>query len=1072
MSSLTVYKASAGSGKTFKLTEEFLRLLFKNPANYKRILAVTFTNKATEEMKMRIINELNKIAKGRNSAYLSLFLKEFAISRSKLQIMASVILNNLLHDYSKFSVYTIDSFFQNVTRAFAKEIGLFSGYTIELDNDIILEEAVDDLLANVESNQDLKTWLTDFIKSKINEGKSWNIKNEIVSLGKQVFNEEYRVFESFLTEKIKDKSFLNDYKSNLISVKKSFEDRMSYIGKSALKIIEKHALEPYDFKYGNKGVGKYFHDISIKIKFSYNSYIKDAYEDENKWYTESSAKKQIIIAAVNDGLSVQLHQAVDLFDSEGDIYNSVDVILRNLYTLGLLNEISHHIRDISKQKNIFLLSDTAELLQSIINQDDAPFIYEKIGNHYKHFMIDEFQDTSVLQWNNFRPLILNSLSENNSNLIVGDIKQSIYRWRNSNWKLLAENINTDFENFGLDQINLDYNWRSKKNIIRYNNTVFHHSAKVLQQQINNELSEINSENAVLKTRIIDAYSTSLQMFPENIDNEGGTIQNHFISSEDENDWKFEALSKIPYMIEKIQNNGYKAKDIAFLVRKKDEGNDLADYLLKYKNSEKANPDVNYNFISDEVLFLKNSDTVQFVLSVLNFFLHPDNLINKAYILYFLNQNKSIHETIGKIAENPDYFIENLPPEFSENYEKIKKHSLYEMVEKIISIFSLDTKEKDVIYLIGFQNVVQKYVSDNTSDLHSFIEWWESTGIKQSISVSHDIDAMRIITVHKAKGLEFKVVIIPFCDWYLNHDPHINNILWCKTNKHPFDALPIIPVNYSSNLRNTIFKNDYISEKLDAYIDNLNLMYVAFTRAIDILITVSPELKVKEEIKSTGSLLKFIIGNQNISENNDFYKLNEFYNTEENFLEISTDIPQINEHVHNEDICINKYYTNSSDKPIKIKKYSKEFFSLTEKQKHNVNKGSVLHSIFERILYEKDIEFAVRHAASEGLIPDQEIDEILTVIKDSFKNPIVKEWFSETNNVLTEASILLPDNIQKRPDRVLLNNNLVKVIDYKFGEQNVSYNEQVKKYCKILGQMGYTKVRGYIWYVIDNLIVEI
>jgi ATP-dependent exoDNAse (exonuclease V) beta subunit len=442
------------------------------------------------------------------------------------------------------------------------------------------------------------------------------------------------------------------------------------------------------------------------------------------------------------------------------------------------------------------------------------------------------------------------------------------------------------------------------------------------------------------------------------------------------------------------------------------------------------------------------------------------------MLYFINPEKSVHECLGGLSKDPEFFIGSLPGEFVRNQEKYKKLSLYEMVENIISVFSLDKTKKDLIYLLGFQNIVQQYVSENTSDLHSFIEWCNKKGISKTLSVSQDVDAMRIITVHKAKGLEFKVVIMPFCDWNLDHDSHITNILWCKTDEQPFNELPLLPVKYSKDLSKTIFLNDYISEKLDAYIDNLNLLYVAFTRAMDQLITISPEVPIKGEIKSTGGLLKFLIDKPEINTHSENLKLSEFYMPEKNLLEISSDFCPKDKHKETTGIKLLNYYTNTSNKPLKIRRQSSEFFNLSDQQKNRISKGRILHSVFENIIIEQDIETAVRRAENEGIVSFSEIDEIKQIISDSFKNPMVKNWFSEENKVLNEVSILLPENVQKRPDRVILKDNEVHVIDYKFGEQNPSYNDQVKEYCEILNQMGYIKVRGYIWYVMDNLIVEI
>ena len=902
MSQLNIYRASAGSGKTFKLIENYLKLLFKNPSNYKHILAVTFTNKAADEMKSRIIKEINNLAKGRESNYINILSREFNLKPQDLKEKAQNILNNILHDYSRFSVGTIDSFFQRVIHSFTKEIGLQAGFNIELDDTQVLSEVIDRLLIDIDNTPDksgLKNWLIRFAETKIEEGKSWNLKNDINNLGKEIFKEEYKSFDKALIQKIENKEFLNNYFKSLNKVKYDFENTLKKIGDKAIEIISNHYLSLTDFSYKETGVAGYFYKISEKKNFIPGKRVIDAHNEMEKWYSKSTASdiKTNIENAYNDGLNELLVQALDYYNTNCYVYNTVAQISAFFYTLGILTDISKKILDYTDEKNIFLISDAAILLQEIIGDNDAPFIYEKLGNIYKHFMIDEFQDTSRLQWSNFKPLINNSLSENNTSLVVGDVKQSIYRWRNSDWKLLSEQVVKDVQNFGANSIALNTNWRSKKNIVDFNNTIFQYAARSLQEQFNQYQPLLNPPQrgglfhpflqvdneilADLKTKLTKAYQDLEQHLPEKNSHSStnGYVNISFIeNTEDENlpaealaqaGWKDIVKQKLPKLIEDLQDNNYQLKDIAIIVREKNEGKEIADALLAYKNSDKAQDAYKYDVISNESLFIENSPVVCFILFVLKYFNNPSDTINNASLIHqykrYINRTSSCSPTANaemsvanaKDNSNEELFKKHFPGSFINGIERLKQLPLFELVEQLSNIFSLNSITEDVPYLLAFQDIVLKFTQNETGDICSFLEWWEKNAKNQAINFSEQQDAIRIITIHKAKGLEFKAVIIPFCNWLIDHNPHHTNILWCKPDVEPFNKLELIPVKYTSKLSETIFYEEYFTEKLHAYVDNLNLLYVAFTRAKDVLYTFSP-LKadvVSSQVETPDSTLK-------------------------------------------------------------------------------------------------------------------------------------------------------------------------------------------------------------------------
>ena len=472
MSKLKLYRASAGSGKTFKLTEEYLKLVIANPESYKNILAVTFTNKATEEMKKRVISELSKLANDENSVYLNLLAKSLNINRELVKSRANIVITNILHDYSHFSIKTIESFFQSILQSFTKELGLNSSLRIELNTELVLENAITKFLNDLGKNEMVLKWITEFAFHKINEGYNWNIVNDINRLGKEIFKEIFMFFDRELLNTINNKVVLTDYLENLKSIVRNFDNHLSGIGENAIDIIQKNNLNISDFYYKDTGPAGYFKKLKDRKTDEPKSRVLECLNLPEKWSSVKHERHDQIISLVNNRLNKLLNEAVDFYYSNSSNYKTAKIILKNIHTLGILNDLALKAIEYSRENSLFLLPHGTKLLHEIINENDTPFIYEKAGQWFKHIMIDEFQDTSVMQWKNFKPLIINSLSEGGFNLIVGDVKQSIYRWRNGDWQLLAEKLGNELKNFGIDDsLILDTNWRSLPGIISFNSFV-------------------------------------------------------------------------------------------------------------------------------------------------------------------------------------------------------------------------------------------------------------------------------------------------------------------------------------------------------------------------------------------------------------------------------------------------------------------------------------------------------------------------------------------------------------------------------------------------------------------------
>jgi len=1075
MSQLTIYKASAGSGKTFKLTEEYLWLLFKHRDNYRRILAVTFTNKATAEMKTRILGELNKLAKGIESDYLKGLKEEFKLSESEIRHKANQILTLLLHDFSKFSVSTIDKFFQKIIRSFTREVGIQPGYSIELNQNEILSKVVDDLLMDLDENKDLLTWLSGLAADNIEQGKKWDFKDDILKLSNEIFKESYKAVDQKIIDKMNDKGFLKNYIKDLKEIKTDFEDNMTSIANKALDLIKSNGLVIEDFKWGKSSVPNYFNKVIKNKDYELKTRTINGTEDYMEWFTQKSDKKDIIEQVLDNGLFYSLNEIVHYFDSNKSQYYSSTEILKYIHTLGILSDVSKKLREYCEENNMFLISDAAKLLQIIIDNNDSPFIYEKTGSIYKHFMIDEFQDTSKIQWNNFRPLIGNSLAQGSKNLVVGDIKQSIYRWRNGDWEILSDEIQEDFAQYEPEAQSLNTNWRSKKNIIDFNNAVFSYSSHILQQDFNSEFQESDNSTNPYESKISEAYEDVFQNIPPNNGKEGGYINHTFLSEKEYDSWKDEVKLRLPKIIADLQEKGYHLNDIAILVRSGKEGQAIANTLIEYKNQN--NSKYKYDFISNDSLFLANSSLVKFIVAILEYILDPKDEINLSFIAYeykrYLHVDTSetdLHELLRnhKNDKNKDWLKNLFPIEFIESIDQIKQLPIYELIDRITRLFKLNEIKAELPFLKSFLDIVLDFSKKSASDIHTFINWWNEDGQKKTLSVSENQDAIRILTIHSSKGLEFKNVIIPFCDWNIDHKPFQTNILWCKTDEEPFNKLDLIPVKYSKALTNTVFKHEYQKEKLHAFVDNLNLLYVAFTRAEENLFCFSPFKEKPKPGSSVGNLLHFTYENsKNYPSDKTLIDFTEHWDAESKTFESGVLAQNTNGKKElPTEFELNQFESFDIKNKLRLKLHDNSFFTGKESAPfEKVNYGKVMHEIFENIKTEKDISQAIDKLIFSGKISPDKKSEIKQKIEEVLDNKQIKAWFSDDWHVRNEAEVILTNGKTARPDRVISNKEKTIIIDYKFGEQEEEkHHKQVKSYIKILSEMEGKTVEGFLWYV--------
>lgn len=1062
---LTVYRASAGSGKTHKLTGRYLHLLFSSPYAYRHILAVTFTNKATDEMKSRIIEELAKLANNKPSDYIQDIISSKYDTEEKVREEAKSILNHILHDYSAFSISTIDRFFQQTMRAFTRELGLGGGYNVELDTEKVLGEAIDSMLYDLEKtgNKQLLDWLIRFSEEKIENGETWNIRNDIRSLSSEIFKESYKAFSDQVQENIADKELLDDYKDILLAFIRNYEKTSQQIGERGLNIMTRFGLNPDDFKGGQRSpFGNFLKWANGEIKEPTDTFIRLA-GNVSGWYTAKITEeiKYKIEEAFSSGLNDCVCDIIDHYQNSRN-YQTAYEINRYFFTLGILGDVDKKIREYAAENNIMLISDTTELLSKIIKDTDTPFVYEKIGTYVDHYMIDEFQDTSNMQWSNFSPLIKDSLAAGKANLIVGDVKQSIYRWRNSDWKLLDEQLDIDFRNEGIKHESLDTNWRSLPNVINFNNTIFTQGARLLQDLYNTSLpDELNDERLIpFQNKIVRAYKEAHQHIPSTKEGKEGHVSVNFIDREEYPDWQAKALEELPSIIEKLQDKGYSLKDIAVLVRTKKEGADVANMLLDYKNRH-AESKYKYDIISDEALFLSSSKSVKLIISLLRYLQRPTDTSLKALAIYEYYKFKE--QLTAEDALNMYFsFSQDFPENIRQKLEHVRELPLYEMAEEIFNLFHDAMEENENIYIQSFLDTILDFTVRNTADLDSFLHWWDESGTKKTIFTPDGQDAIRIMTIHKSKGLGFDVVLLPFCNWDIDHK--LTTILWCQPSMEPFNKLHLVPVKYSKNLKNTIFDYEYFDERLHAFVDNLNILYVAFTRAKKELIALTPKAKDKEEISNISSLLW-----QSVNQSDD---LSQNIDEETGILDIGKDyIPKKGKISDSEikEIPIGTLTSIPFDERLKLRLNNKYYFSDSGQRDY----GTMMHDILSGIDTISDLENAVDSYFFNGTITSEEKINVLNELEQFLSNPEISGWYSGEYRILNEVQILQPKGSFIRPDRVMIKGDEVIVIDYKFGEQeNKKYIKQVKYYSDQIRKMGYGNVKGYIWYVKSGKVQQV
>ena len=1136
---LSVYKASAGSGKTFTLATEYISLLVENPTSYRSILAVTFTNKATEEMKMRILSQLYGIWKQLpdSDSYLKAVQKKTGLDTEVISQRAGISLSNLLNNYNYFRVETIDTFFQSVMRNMARELDLTTNLRIGLNDYQVEELAVDQLIADLSTTDAMLQWILRYIMENISDDRSWNVIGQIKQFGRHIFSDTYKNVCRALEEKLAEPGFFDTYTTRLRDLRQSALDQMKGVGDRFFDILDDEGLTVDDFSYGKTGICSFFLKLRQGIfdESIVGKRVTDCLDDTTKWYKKTHPRRELIHALADSVLGSLLRQAFDERPRLWRIFKSADLTLRHLSQLRLLSAIEQKVHELNQDANRFLLSDTQQLLHSLIGDSDSPFIFEKIGTQLEHVMIDEFQDTSTVQWQNFRVLLDEAMShEGSTNLIVGDVKQSIYRWRAGDWRLL-NNIESQFDARQTETRNLDTNYRSCRRVITFNNTFFQKAARLEYLSLSSLSSSPDDLSASSEASQLErAYADVVQQIPADRPDEG-YVHIELLPAEDYQTQMFQRLTET---VSELLESGATHEQMAILVRTNAVIPLIAQYFMEHMPS--------VTIVSDEAFRLDASNAVCLMINAMRLLIHPDDQLTKAAIA------KSYHHDVlhdyqgdgiqllgvGHDDTQPSTLLDALLPEaYIAHFTELRALPLYDLAERLYTIFGLERLTDQSAYVCAFYDHLVNFVNENAADITAFLDEWEETLCSKTIQ-SDETSGVRIFSIHKSKGLEYEHVIVPFCDWPLEKS---GNILWCQPSEAPFNDLPIIPVDYSQKqMMGTIFEADYRHEHLQNTVDNLNLLYVAFTRARRSLFVIgrrkatgTRSLLIEETLPLVADALRESDPQANIlleGIDDDQQSLCLTYGSLRNQRDRSRDqgdrsrdsldtsdhgpvplishprTPEITPHSSN-----NPFLQPYLPLPVAIHTFenkvsfrqsnrSKAFIEADDeeaaRQQNYIQTGSILHEVFSTIRTAADIPDALQRLQSEGIIYDGTLtpERITGMLQKRLKDPRVADWFSDRWTLYNECSILsvTGDQVcQHRPDRVMTDGHNWIVVDFKFGNPKPEYHDQVRQYMSLIAEMTASSantasdishsslliphssnIKGYLWYVYSNQIEEV
>jgi ATP-dependent exoDNAse (exonuclease V) beta subunit len=1056
--SFTVYKSSAGSGKTFTLVKEYLTLVLSDPENFRKILAITFTNKAASEMKERIINELRFIASypfDKNSksykSLLPMLLEETRLDEKEINKRGTKALSLILHNYSDFAIGTIDSFTHRILRSFSFDMKIPMNFEVEMDVEKLLSDAVSILISRAGSDEKLTKVLVEFTESRTDEEKNWNIENDILELARLITKEDTQQFLDKLgTTDIPQ--FLS-IRNKLFQISRKYTDAIEKMAQEGNNLFLSLNINDEIFYYGSKGIANFFRKILAypDVKIIVNSYVQKTIE-EDKW---TSSKATLSDSAAIDQVKEKIASCVKNIETYATqhfaAFKLYKMIYRNIYPVAVLNEIQKIIEDIKKEEGILPISEFNKKISGIVLSQPVPFIYERIGERYRNYMIDEFQDTSALQWSNLLPLIENSLSTGNFNMIVGDGKQAIYRWRNGDVEQFAalpeltKSMSDELSIERAESIKRNYvekylskNFRSLPGIIRFNNDFFNFLRTTLPEDLQTIFENCSQEFDDTKS--------------------GGFVSIDLIGKDelDEQTYDEVTFEKIDQIISESISRDYLPGDIAILCRSNKNADKIAQHLIS-KGTE---------ITTDESLLLNDSPEIKLLVALFRHLYNDNNDIAMLEILNYIaiqkkslkvilqdlisqfNKNKTQGSSFANLLKNLGY---NVNPAF------LKSFPIYELAENILDIFNIDKIRNP--FILFFLDAVKEFTTKKGSSIAGFLSWWDANNHKLSVVVPENKKAVRIMTIHKSKGLEFPVIVFPYATGFVKPS---ENYAWVENGFEEIAELPVALINNTKELLDTVHTELYTTEMHKSFLDTVNLIYVAFTRASECLYVISKLKPDKNETISIPGLIYAYIDN-----NGHFEQDKSVYTFGESLLKAEKKKEKTSETVSDP----GKYNHTTSNNKLYLRQRASESWT-PENLAGSTSWGNIAHYVLSKIKTSEDIDSIIEKLLAGNLITNDDALKIKERIPAMLSNPEIAEYYRNDTVFKSEAEIILSNGHSFRPDRVVFQNSKAIIIDYKTGKKSSKHISQVNEYAQTLEEMGYQVSEKYLLYIDENFVLKV
>lgn len=1085
---LKILKASAGSGKTFALTIQFLSLLFAGNNKYRRIMAVTFTNKATAEMKHRILSVLEGFAKGdwnQTDSYLKAIQKMYPEwDKAAIQEKALTIYRQILHDYGRLTITTIDKFVQQIIRSFTFELGIDADYRVTLNLRQVVSDLTEAMYKSIDDNPNLLKWIIERAKEQINAGKSWNYHQSLQKLGMAIFSENFQAFDEAVN-RYDDKTLFDNIKTQINIITTDFKTTFQTEFDKAKQIFsEENPGENYFKRDSTNPIrlltedSQYFFEKATKSKQASFLALPDNFE---KWFTKKFTAEQ---EQFYHRLNPVLCRLKAVYEEGIETYNLALAVEENLYYLRLMKEMSGLLKDYRVANHLLLISDATQLLEGITRgmEDNPSFIWEKAGNRFQHFLFDEFQDTSENQWQNFRPLVKNALAEAKGNmvehLIVGDVKQSIYRWRGGNWEILLHKAEDALGQAFVSNESLQTNFRSDGNIIHFNNYVFTFLAGWLQAQLNasveNNGGRLLYENFWQKqqydTIIQKAYEDVCQQLPGAEKAGKGIVDWVEIPVPNrKKGWEKAVEQDICQQIADrlhrwlIIEQRYQPGQIGILVRTNDEARRLLSYLIEDQQNRKCA----YDIISGDALLLKDNTAIQLLIQTFRLLqnLSGQPLPHAIHCICLWRQisaNQMPLETKDWMAigrQELKNLSNYLPEKLCRQPEYFLQLPLPVLTETLINIYGLQSQAEALPFLLSFRDHIAEFATDDTNNINSFLGWWDEQN-DLSLPASEDEHAVKIMTIHKSKGLAFDVVLMPYLHWQFIGQATDN--VWATTANTPFETLQKVPLKNNKTYAGSSLKNQYFSEQLFSFMDGLNTLYVAMTRAKHHLFLCLPTFETESKNIS-------FVASETIALALNDYKLKEqkplLFPEEPLNREVTKNQPH---HING----IFDHYPLAEHLSIEWQKEGSNQIERVNNDR-NIRIGIAAHELLSRCHEIEHISEHLNRLHQEAWFSENDMPIIKETVQKVLSHKVLHALLNKPGRFLNERDIIGTDGRIHRPDKVLICANETLIIDYKFtGKEREAHIDQMRTYIALFQEMQFPNVQGWLFYGFQGELLKV